>query len=124
MEKIDLWKFMRHFVLVLSLFSVHAQFGQRNLHEEPSGAPMNDVDLAMAGWAQLSQNPDKMQELWKSFKDPEVMAKAQEMLSDPVYMAAAKKKVCSRLRSWRTLSLHHGPKHENCYFLHLQSQHL
>ena len=53
----------------------------------------NDVDLAMAGWDQLSKSPEKMQELFASFKDPEVMAKAQEMLKDPAYMAAAKRKV-------------------------------
>jgi len=51
------------------------------------------VDVAMAGWEQLSQNPEKMQELFASFKDPEVMAKAQEMLKDPMYMSAAKAKV-------------------------------
>ena len=54
---------------------------------------MNDVDLAMAGWEQLSKNPGKMQEVMESLKDPEVMAKAQEMLKDPVYMEAARKKV-------------------------------
>jgi len=53
----------------------------------------NGVDRAMDGWAQLSQNPDKMQEVMDSFKDPEVLAKAQEMLKDPQYMAAAKRKV-------------------------------
>ena len=53
----------------------------------------NDVDLAMAGWQQLAQNPDKMGELMKAFKDPDVWAKAQEMIKDPDYMRAAKKKL-------------------------------
>jgi len=69
---------------------VAAQFGARNSR---AGAGGNDVDLAMAGWEQLSQNPDKMQEVMASLKDPEVMAKAQEMLKDPTYMAAARAKV-------------------------------
>ena len=34
-----------------------------------------------------------MQELMKGFKDPDVWAKAQELLKDPQYMAAAKAKV-------------------------------
>ena len=34
-----------------------------------------------------------MREVMASMKDPEVMAKAQEMLKDPVYMEAARKKV-------------------------------
>lgn len=72
--------------------SAAAQFGKRNIQREAAAAP-NDVDIAMAGWEQLSKNPDKMQEVLASFKDPEVMAKAQEMLKDPVYMAAAKKKM-------------------------------
>ena len=37
----------------------------------------------MQGWNELSKNPAKMQELMQSFKDPEVMAKAKEMLNDP-----------------------------------------
>ena len=53
----------------------------------------NDVDLAMAGWQQLAQNPDKMGDLMKAFKDPDVWAKAQEMMKDPEYMAAAKAKM-------------------------------
>ena len=55
--------------------------------------------------AQLRNNPEKMQELWQSFKDPEVMAKAQEMLQDPVYMAAAKKKVAEMQASARAAGL-------------------
>merc|ERR1719218_589651 len=68
-----------------------AQMGARNMKMGAGGH--NDVDLAMAGWEQLSQNPDKMQEVMASLKDPEVMAKAQEMLKDPTYMAAARAKV-------------------------------
>lgn len=68
---------------------VAAQFGHRNL-KTPGHS---DVDIAMAGWEQLSQNPEKMQEVFASMKDPEVMAKAQEMLKDPHYMAAARAKV-------------------------------
>ena len=34
-----------------------------------------------------------MQEVFQSMKDPEVMAKAQEMLKDPQYMAIAKQKL-------------------------------
>ena len=69
-----------------------AQFGSRNFK---AGGPTGngDVDLAMAGWEQLSQNPDKMREVMESMKDPEVMAKAQEMLKDPAYMQAARAKV-------------------------------
>ena len=64
------------------------------LHRPPDGQRMgNDVDLAMAGWQQLAQNPDKMGELMKAFKDPDVWAKAQEMMKDPEYMAAAKAKM-------------------------------
>ena len=47
----------------------------------------------MAGWEQLSQNPDKMAEVMASLQDPEVAAKAQEMLKDPEYMRAAKAKI-------------------------------
>lgn len=54
---------------------------------------MNDVDLAMQGWEQLGKNPEKMQELMKGFKDPDVWAKAQEMLKDPQYMQAAQAKL-------------------------------
>jgi len=63
---------------------------------DAAGDPMaqrSDVDIAMAGWEQLGNNPEKMQELMASFKDPDVWAKAQEMLKDPQYMAAAKAKV-------------------------------
>ena len=68
-----------------------AQYGGQQMRHGAAGG--NDVDLAMAGWDQLSKSPEKMQELFASFKDPEVMAKAQEMLKDPAYMAAAKRKV-------------------------------
>ncbi|KOO33001.1 chloroplast light harvesting protein isoform 12, partial [Chrysochromulina tobinii] len=54
---------------------------------------LSDVDLAMAGWEQLGNNPEKMQELMAGFKDPDVWAKAEEMLKDPQYMAAAKAKL-------------------------------
>ena len=47
----------------------------------------------MAGWEQLGKNPEKMQELMAGFKDPDVWAKAEEMLKDPQYMAAAKAKL-------------------------------
>ncbi len=68
-----------------------AQMGARNMKMGAGGH--SDVDLAMAGWEQLSQNPDKMAEVMASLKDPEVMAKAAEMMKDPTYMAAAKAKV-------------------------------
>jgi len=68
-----------------------AQMGSRNIKH--AAGTHGDVDLAMAGWEQLSQNPDKMAEVMASLKDPEVMAKAQEMLKDPTYMAAAKQKI-------------------------------
>ena len=43
----------------------------------------------MQGWAELSKDPSKLQELMASMRnDPEVMAKAQEMLKDPAYMQA------------------------------------
>ena len=43
----------------------------------------------MAGWDQLRNSPEKMQEVMNSFKDPEVMAKAQEMLKDPSCVTAS-----------------------------------
>ena len=138
---------LRASLLLLALVApASAQFGRRNIQrdkpqQQGGGAKdMNDVDLAMAGWEQLSKNPGKMQEVMESLKDPEVipppplamprnthsrrqpsdspprllcyppscsppltsappppslqvMAKAQEMLKDPVYMEAARKKV-------------------------------
>jgi len=51
------------------------------------------VDRAMKGWDDLAANPESMQEVLASFKDPEVIAKAKEMLDDPDYMRAAKKKL-------------------------------
>merc|ERR1719327_2052246 len=85
---------MRSLVVACLLAGASAQFGRNKQREEEEAhmAP-NGVDRAMDGWAQLSQNPDKMQEVMDSFKDPEVLAKAQEMLKDPQYMAAAKRKV-------------------------------
>jgi len=90
-------------VTALLLSTVNAQFGRKqpeanaagslgDLGDVPHGG-MNDVDLAMAGWEQLGKNPEKMQELIAGFKDPDVWAKAQEMLKDPQYMAAAKAKL-------------------------------
>ena len=91
---------LRASLLLLALVApASAQFGRRNIQrdkpqQQGGGAKdMNDVDLAMAGWEQLSKNPGKMQEVMESLKDPEVMAKAQEMLKDPVDMEAARKKV-------------------------------
>jgi len=82
---------------LLLVGGAEAQFGRRNMGRDTGGAAPagggSDVDLAMAGWEQLSQNPDKMQEVIESMKDPEVLAKAQEMLKDPQYMAAAKRKM-------------------------------
>lgn len=84
-------------VLIVGFTAVaHAQIGQQH---------RNDVDRAMDGWDQLRNNPDKMQELWQSFKDPEVVAKAQEMLQDPVYMAAAKKKLSEMQQQARAQGL-------------------
>ena len=34
-------------------------------------------------WDALAANPEKMGEMLASFKDPEVMEKAKEMLNDP-----------------------------------------
>lgn len=90
--------FARLSVLMLLATPCAAQFGRRNAQrrEAQAGAQFGgaaDVDAAMAGWEQLSKNPEKMQEVFESMKDPEVMAKAQEMLKDPQYMAAARKKL-------------------------------
>jgi len=57
----------------------------------PGGA--HYVDMAMKGWEELGKNPEKMQEMMASFKDPEIVAQAKEMLNDPTYMAAAKAKL-------------------------------
>lgn len=90
---------MRTLALAALLASAAAQFGRRGGREPEQQAAhagqLNDVDLAMAGWEQLSQNPHKMQEIFESFKDPDVMAKAQEMLKDPAYMEAAKAKLAA-----------------------------
>ena len=67
--------------------------GRRNNGGDPRGGGQGDVDLAMAGWEQLSQSPDKMAEVMASLQDPEVAAKAQEMLKDPEYMRAAQAKL-------------------------------
>lgn len=86
-------------LLVLLAAPCSAQFGRRNQQQAAAGAATGgaaDVDMAMAGWEQLSKNPQKMQEVFESMKDPEVMAKAQEMLKDPQYMAAARKKLAGR----------------------------
>lgn len=85
--------------LICAPLAAEAQFGRRNkMQGEASGIadatpPPSDVDIAMAGWEQLSRNPDKMQEVMQGMKDPEVMAKAAEMLKDPQYMKAAKAKL-------------------------------
>lgn len=94
-------------VMATCVAAASAQWGRKNKQQAAAPGSMgsmgdmgdldglperNDVDRAMAGWEQLSQNPGKMKEVMESFKDPEVMAKAQEMLKDPQYMAAAKKK--------------------------------
>merc|ERR1712138_265781 len=77
---------LRTSLLLLALVApASAQFGRRNIQrdkpqQQGGGAKdMNDVDLAMAGWEQLSKNPGKMQEVMESLKDPEVMATAQQM---------------------------------------------
>jgi len=62
-----------------------------DVNSGPGGA--DAVDMAMKGWEELGNSPEKMQELMNSFKDPEIMAQAREMLNDPQYMAAAKAKV-------------------------------
>ena len=54
--------------------------GSRNMRN--AGGGQGDVDLAMAGWEQLSKSPDKMAEVMASLKDPEVMAKAQEITQE------------------------------------------
>ena len=56
------------------------------------------VDRAMQGWDELANNPEQMQEVMDSFKDPEVVAKAKEMINDPAYMRAAKKKLAEMQR--------------------------
>ena len=83
----------RLFALALLAAPAVAQMGRRNTGGDPRAGGQADVDMAMAGWEQLSQNPDKMAEVMASLQDPEVAAKAQEMLKDPEYMRAAKAKV-------------------------------
>jgi len=84
---------MKLFALALLAAPAVAQMGRRNTGGDPRAGGQADVDMAMAGWEQLSQNPDKMAEVMASLQDPEVAAKAQEMLKDPEYMRAAKAKV-------------------------------
>jgi len=62
----------------------------------PQGAAA--VDRAMQEWDTLSSNPEMMQEILSSFKDPEVIAKAKEMINDPDYMRAAKAKLAAMQR--------------------------
>jgi len=57
----------------------------------PQGAAA--VDRAMQEWDTLASNPEMMSEVLASFKDPEVVAKAQEMIQDADYMRAAKKRL-------------------------------
>ena len=83
----------RLFAFALLAAPAVAQMGRRNTGGDPRAGGQADVDMAMAGWEQLSQNPDKMAEVMASLQDPEVAAKAQEMLKDPEYMRAAKAKV-------------------------------
>ena len=84
---------VRLFALALLAAPAAAQMGRRNNGGDPRGGGQGDVDLAMAGWEQLSQSPDKMAEVMASLQDPEVAAKAQEMLKDPEYMRAAQAKL-------------------------------
>jgi len=84
---------MKLFALALLAAPAAAQMGRRNNGGDPRGGGQGDVDLAMAGWEQLSQSPDKMAEVMASLQDPEVAAKAQEMLKDPEYMRAAQAKL-------------------------------
>ena len=83
----------RLFALALLAAPAAAQMGRRSNGGDPRAGGQGDVDMAMAGWEQLSQNPDKMAEVMASLQDPEVAAKAQEMLKDPEYMRAAKAKL-------------------------------
>eukprot|EP00966_Prymnesium_polylepis_P083339 1930605-Prymnesium_polylepis.1 len=56
-------------LLLCFIAGAAAQFGRRNMREDmPShNAPKpSDVDIAMAGWEQLSQNPDKMKDVGAS----------------------------------------------------------
>jgi hypothetical protein len=84
---------VRLFALALLAAPAAAQMGRRSNGGDPRAGGQGDVDMAMAGWEQLSQNPDKMAEVMASLQDPEVAAKAQEMLKDPEYMRAAKAKI-------------------------------
>ena len=60
--------------LICAPLAAEAQFGRRNkMQGEASGIadatpPPSDVDIAMAGWEQLSRNPDKMQEVMQGMK--------------------------------------------------------
>ena len=60
--------------LICAPLAAEAQFGHRNkMQGEASGIadatpPPSDVDIAMAGWEQLSRNPDKMQEVMQGMK--------------------------------------------------------
>ena len=65
-----------------------AQMGARNMKMGAGGH--SDVDLAMAGWEQLSQNPDKMAEVMASLKDPEVMAKAADLAASKLAVMPGK----------------------------------
>jgi len=83
----------RLLILVLSITSCTAQWGGRGQQQQQQPHADGGVDAAMQGWEQLAKNPDQMAEVMASFRDPEVVAKAQEMINDPVYMAAANKKM-------------------------------
>lgn len=80
-------------VVVLGLVASSSALWGKKKDKEVEQQERNGVDVAMDGWAELAKNPHKMQELMASFKDPEVVARAQEMMNDPVYMAAANKKM-------------------------------
>ena len=86
---------MRSVLIFVLAATADAQWGRKKQAEPQmeQQAPPNDVDRAMKGWEELAKHPEKMKEVMASFKDPEVVAKAQEMINDPVYMAAAKKKM-------------------------------
>ena len=64
------------------------------------GTPQGEaaVDRAMQEWDTLANNPEMMKEILDSFKDPEVQAKAKEMINDPEYMRAAKKRLAAKRR--------------------------
>ena len=96
-------------VVVLGLVASSSALWGKKKDKEVEQQERNGVDVAMDGWAELAKNPHKMQELMASFKDPEVVARAQEMMNDPVYMAAANKKMAelqakAQARGMRTRS--------------------